>query len=100
MCTNTVILILKLVCVGNMNAQNKNRQAKTNTIAKHSRLTFEGIGGLIKFRHHTTKSVYPVGVLSARAVEGGGFEEKLAFDLEAERRRVMGRAYSNMIPPR
>jgi hypothetical protein len=82
-----------------MKAQ-KTRQARTGTIAKHSRLTFEGIGSLIEFRHHAAKPVNMQGSFSTQATSGARVEEQLAFELDTERRRMMGRTYSNMIPPR
>jgi len=83
-----------------MKAQQKTSQANAGTIAKHSRLTFNGIGGLIKFRHHVAKPVNLQASFSTHAVSGVRVEEQRTFELEAERRRAMGRAYSNMMPPR
>ena len=83
-----------------MKAQPKTRQAKTGTIAKHSHITFEGIGSLIKFRHHIAKPVNLQGSFSTHNVGSLRVEEQRAFELEAERRRAMTRAYSNMMPPR
>ena len=83
-----------------MKAQQKTRQAKTGTIAKHSRFTFEGIGNLITFRHHIAKPVNLQGSFSTHTVGSVRVEEQRAFEIEAERRKAISRAYSNMMPPR
>jgi len=83
-----------------MKAQQKTRQSKTGTIAKHSRLTFEGMGNLITFRHHIAKPVNLQGSFSAQALSSVRIEEQRAFEIEAERRKAISRAYSNMMPPR
>ena len=83
-----------------MKAQQKIRQVKTGTITKHGRLTFEGIGNLLGFRHHAAKPANPQGSLSTLVVGGIRAENQLALQLEAERRRTMGREYISMIQPR
>jgi len=83
-----------------MKAQQKTRQIKTGTMTKHGRLTIEEIGNLLGFRHHAAKPANPQGSLSTLAVGGMGVEDQLAIQLEAERRRTVGREYINMIPPR
>jgi len=82
-----------------MKAQ-KTRQARTGIVHKHGHITFDAIGNLIKFRHHIANPANLQGAFSRHAVDGVRPEEKEAFNLEAERRRAMGRTYSNMIPPR
>ena len=83
-----------------MKAQQKTMQAKIGITAKHYRLTFEGIGGLIKLRSHVAKPVNLQGSFSTLCVGPSRVEEQLSYNLEAERRRAMARAYSNMMPPR
>ncbi len=75
-------------------------QQKTGTLAKHNRLTFDGLDNLIKFTHHAAKPVNMPASFSTHANSVLRVEEKLAHELEAERKRAMTRAYSNMIPLR
>jgi hypothetical protein len=83
-----------------MKAQQRTRLSKTGTVGKHGRLTFEGIGSLIKFRHHVSKPVNLQGSFSTLSAGPSRVEEQLSYNLEAERRRANARAYSNMMPPR
>ncbi len=92
------ILTIKHVCES-MKTQPKTRQVETGIITKHGRLTFNEIGNLIKFRQHAARPVNLQHTFPKSAV-GTRVEEKMAFELEAERRRQMGRTYLNMMPPR
>lgn len=73
---------------------------KTRTMAKPSCLTFKGTPSLILVRHSVAKPVNNQGLISTPAHSEATEKEQVAINLEAERKRALARAYSNMIPPR
>ncbi|HIJ08866.1 TPA: hypothetical protein HA274_05985 [Candidatus Bathyarchaeota archaeon] len=68
-------------------------------MTKKGHITFGSIDKILKFKHHASGPAID-NSLSAATGGGGRIEATLAFQMEAERRRAMGRAYSNIVPPR
>lgn len=83
-----------------METENRNRQSSSGLITKKGHTTLDGIGNFIKFRNRAAKLAGLGNSLSTCTVGGDGVEEAFALQLEVERRRAMGIAYSNIIPPK